>query len=122
MRAPYAAAGVEDGRGRDRRSKRYDMMDEELKAAQDNVDMEEKRALLDEYAAWRTKKLAQLEAERPAYLRLTAHLQMPEDEDKSFQEEVRPLPATFDHAGAIQFRERSACITRTDLVGYTSGR
>jgi len=69
-------------------SKRYDMMDEELKAAQDNVDMEEKRALLDEYAAWRTKKLAQLEAERPAYLRLTAHLQMPEEEDKSFQEEV----------------------------------
>ena len=99
------------------------MMDEELKAAQDNVDMEEKRALLDEYAAWRTKKLAQLEAERPAYLRLTAHLQMPEDEDKSFQEEVRPLPATFDHAGASNLgSERSACITRTDLVGYRSGR
>jgi len=55
-------------------SKRYEAMDEELKMLQDSADMEEKRALLDAYSAWRKKKLAQLEVERPERERLTAHL------------------------------------------------
>ena len=55
-------------------SKRYEVLDEELKMVQDGVDAEEKRALLDAYSAWRKKKLAQMEAERPERERLTAHL------------------------------------------------
>ena len=47
-------------------SKRYEAMDEELKMLQDSADMEEKRALLDAYSAWRKKKLAQLEVDEAA--------------------------------------------------------
>ena len=39
-------------------SKRYDTMDEELKVQQEGVDQEEKRALIDEYNAWRVKKIS----------------------------------------------------------------
>jgi translation initiation factor 3 subunit B len=83
-------------------SKKYDAMDEELKAAQDNVDMEEKRALIEEYAAWRQRKLAQLEAERPAYERLTAHLVI-EETDSSFQEEVTVEEVTDVYEEVLNF-------------------
>uniref|UniRef100_A0A7S0RNS6 Eukaryotic translation initiation factor 3 subunit B n=1 Tax=Pyramimonas obovata TaxID=1411642 RepID=A0A7S0RNS6_9CHLO len=68
-------------------SKKYDSIDEELKLIQDSADMEEKRALLDEWNAWRQRKVAQYEEERVERERLVAHLNL-EGEDECSIEEV----------------------------------
>eukprot|EP00959_Pyramimonas_sp_CCMP1952_P151153 3163365-Pyramimonas_sp.AAC.1 len=67
-------------------SKKYDTVDEELKMIQDSADMEEKRALLDEWNAWRQKKLTQNEEERAERERMIAHLNLEAEESCSIEE------------------------------------
>mmetsp|Transcript_39834 Transcript_39834/g.55322 ORF Transcript_39834/g.55322 Transcript_39834/m.55322 type:complete len:692 (+) Transcript_39834:144-2219(+) len=68
-------------------SRKFDSLDEELKVIQDSADMEEKRALAEEYNQWRANKVLELENEAPARAKLTAHLVF-EAEDQTEVEEV----------------------------------